>query len=285
MSQISAKAVNELRQRTDMPLMKCKAALEKAAGDIEKAILVLREEGGKFMASDKGARETAEGRIAAFSDNTNKVGAIVEVRCESPSVVKNDRFIAMGQDIARQVAEKNPANVDELLKQPLVGEPGRTVQDRIADVVGVIRENMRVARFARVEGMSGSYTHHDGSLGVLIQVTGEGTPDEGLLRDLAAHIAAFSPTYAKSSEVPSDVVARERDLAKKQTEEQAAGKPANIIEKIAEGKYQTWLAENVFVEQPAANQIKYGKKTVGQLLKEHKLDVVKFIRFKVGEKA
>src|SRR5205085_10292275 len=103
MSQISAAAVKELRDRTDMPMMKCKAALEKAGGDMEKAILVLREEGGKFLSSDKGARETAEGRIALYSDLDKKVGAIVEIRCESPSVVKNDRFIALGTDIAKHV--------------------------------------------------------------------------------------------------------------------------------------------------------------------------------------
>lgn len=284
MSQISAKAVNDLRQRTDMPLMKCKAALEKAGGDVEKAIMILREEGGKFMASDKGARETAEGRIAAYSDNAKKVGAIVEIRCESPSVVKNDLYIALGNDIAKHVAEKNPANVEELLKQPFVGDASKTVFDRIADVVGVIRENMKVERFARFEGLTGNYTHHDGTLGVLIHVAGEGTPDAAMLRDLGAHIAALAPKFLKADEVPADVVTREREFAKKQTEEQAAGKPATIIEKIAEGKFATWLAENVFVDQMVANQIKYGKKSVSQLLKEHKLDVLKFNRFKVGEK-
>src|SRR3954469_16984448 len=100
MSQISAAAVKELRDRTDMPMMKCKAALEKAGGDMEKAVLILREEGGKFLSSDKGARETAEGRIAAYCDLVGKVGAIVEIRCESPSVVKNERFVALGNDFA-----------------------------------------------------------------------------------------------------------------------------------------------------------------------------------------
>ena len=97
MSQISAAAVKALRDRTDMPMMKCKAALEKAGGDMDKAILILREEGGKFLASDKGARETAEGRIGAFSDHKT-AGALVELRCESPSVVKNDKFVDLHED-------------------------------------------------------------------------------------------------------------------------------------------------------------------------------------------
>jgi elongation factor Ts len=280
MSQISAAVVKELRDRTDMPMMKCKAALEKAAGDIEKAIYILREEGGKFLASDKGARETAEGRIGAFADGKT-AGAIVELRCESPSVVKNDRFVELANELARQVAAKLPASVDDLLAQKLIAEPARTVKDRIADVVGLIRENMRPARFARLEGITGQYVHHDGTVGVLLQVKGE-SADPALLRDICTHIAALNPTYALASEVAADVAEREKSLAKKQAEEAAAGKPGAVVEKIAEGKYRTWLAENVLVDQPMANQIKYAKKTVGDLLKAAKLEVVKFVRYKVG---
>ncbi len=283
MSQISAAAVKELRDRTDMPMMKCKAALEKAGGDIEKAILVLREEGGKFLASDKGARETAEGRIGAFSDHKT-AGALVELRCESPSVVKNDKFVELANELARQVAMNEPKTVDELLAQKLVADPKRTVQDRIADVVGLIRENMRPARFVRLDGITGEYVHHDGTLGVLVQVKGE-TADPVLLRDICTHIAALSPRFALASEVPADVSEQERALAKKQAEETAAGKPGAVVEKIAEGKYKTWLGENVLVEQQMANQMKYPKKTVGDLLKAAKLEIVRFVRYKVGGQA
>jgi elongation factor Ts len=280
MSQISANAVKELRDRTDMPMMKCKAALEKAGGDIDKAIQVLREEGGKFLASDKGARETAEGRIGAFSDHKT-AGALVELRCESPSVVKNDKFVELSNELARQVAMNKPAGVEELLAQKLIADPKRTVQDRIADVVGLIRENMRPARFVRLDGITGEYVHHDGTIGVLVQVKGE-SADPVLLRDICTHVAALNPQYATATDLSAEVVEREKALAKKQTEETAAGKPANVIEKIAEGKYKTWLAENVLVEQPMANQMKYPKKTVGELLKAAKLEVVKFVRYKVG---
>lgn len=280
MSQISAATVKELRDRTDMPMMKCKAALEKAGGDIEKAILILREEGGKFLASDKGARETAEGRIGAFSDHKT-AGALVELRCESPSVVKNERFVALANELAKQVAATNPATVDELLAQKSVSDSSKTMKDRVAEVVGLIRENMKPARFVRLEGITGEYVHHDGTVGVLIQVKGE-SADPVLLRDICTHIAALNPAYAVASEVSAEVAEREKALAKKQTEEQAAGKPANIIEKIAEGKYKTWLAENVLVDQPMANQMKYPKKTVGELLKAAKLEVVRFVRYKVG---
>jgi elongation factor Ts len=206
---------------------------------------------------------------------------LVELRCESPTVVKNDRFIALSNDLAKQVALKKPASVDELLTQKLADDPARTVQERIAEVVGLIRENMRPARFARLEGITGEYVHHDGTLGVLIQVKGEAA-DPVLLRDICAHIAALNPAYAVASEVPADVSERERALAKKQAEETAAGKPGAVAEKIAEGKYKTWLGENVLVDQPMANQMKYAKKSVGDLLKAAKLEVVKFVRYKVG---
>ena len=276
MSAISAAAVKALRDRTDMPMMTCKAALTKAGGDVEKAILILREEGQKFK-DRKGDRGTAEGRVGAFADLAAKVGAIVELRCESPSVVKNERFVALANDLAKQVALKNPADVAALLKQPVHGEAGRTAEDRIHDVVGLIRESMQVARYARLQGLCGEYVHHDGTIGVLLQVKGADTADPALLRDVCAHVAALQPAYALPSEVPADVAEREQALAKQQAQDQSAGKPANVVEKIAEGKYRTWLGE-----QPIANQMKYGKKTVGELLKAAKLEVVKFVRYKVG---
>ena len=282
MADISAAAVKELRDRTDMPMMKCKAALEKAGGDLEKAILILREEGGKFLASDKGARETAEGRIGAWTDGKT-VGGMVELRCESPSVVKNDKFIALANDLAKQVALRNPKTVEELLSQAFIDDPGRSVQDRLADVVGLIRENMRPARFVRRAGITGEYVHHDGATGVLLSVKGEGS-DPALLRDICTHIAALRPGYATADALSKEVVEREKTLARQQAEEQAVGKPANIVEKIAEGKYKTWLSENVLVDQPIANQMKYGKKTVGDLLKAAKFEVIDFVRYKVGEK-
>jgi elongation factor Ts len=143
---------------------------------------------------------------------------------------------------------------------------------------------MRPARFARLDSITGVYVHHDGAVGVLLQVKGDAA-DPVLLRDVCTHIAALQPTYARADEVPADVIERERDLARKQTLEQAAGKPANVIEKIAEGKFKTWLSESVLVDQLIANQVKYAKKTVGDLLKAANVEVVKFVRFKVGDKS
>jgi elongation factor Ts len=281
MSQISAAAVRALRDRTDMPMMDCKTALTEANGDMDKAVQLLREKGKNFIIK-KGDREAAEGRIGTFVDNAAKLAGIVELRCETPSVVKNDLFVKLANEIAKQLAHHGATDVASLVAQPSVEDAKLTVQDRINEVVGLIRENMKPARFAQAKNLAGDYVHHDGTIGVLIEVTGE-RADPTLLRDIAAHVAAMNPQYAKPDEVPADIVAREREFAKQQAEQQAAGKPANIIEKIAEGKLKTWFAENTLIEQPMANAIKYDKKTVGQLLKSAGLELVKFTRFKVGE--
>jgi elongation factor Ts len=284
MSQVSAKDVMKLRDRTDMPMMDCKTALTEAAGDIEKAVGILKAKGQKFI-DKKGDRETAEGRIGTFVDDLAKIGGIVELRCESPSVVKNDRFIKLANDIAKQVAVKNPATVDELMAQPFVDDPSQAIKDRIAEVVGLIRENMKVARFARTTGPSGEYVHHDGSVGVLFAAQGEKT-DRQLLRDVCMHITAVVPTPAatRREDVAADVIAKEKEAIKAQMaiDPKNVGKPANILEKIAEGKLNSWYKDNVLVEQPF---VKDDSKTVGQVLKAGGFEAVRFVRFKIGEKS
>lgn len=281
MSQISAAAVKELREKTNLPMMDCKKALEEAQGDMDKAIQILRER-NKNVAVKRGERETAEGRIAAYIDAANQVGAIVELRCESPMVTKSEHFIQLGNDLAKQIAEKNPGTVDELLAQPFVGTAGKAVRERIEDAIGLIRENMRVARFTRLTGQLGEYIHHDGTLGVLLQVEGS-QADTTLLRDISTHVAALNPLYLTPDDVPADIAEREKALAKQQAAETSQGKPANIIEKIAEGRFRTWLEETVLTQQPIANQMKYGKKSVGELAKGAGVKISRFVRYKVGE--
>jgi elongation factor Ts len=282
MSAISADAVKKLRDMTSLPMMECKAALTEAAGDMDKAIQLLREKSAKVSVK-RADREAAEGRIAAFIDDNARIGAIVEIRCESPMVVKSEHFIALGNDIAQQVALKNPATLDALLAQPYYADAKKTVKQRIEEAIGLIRENMKAARFARLEGILGEYVHHDGSIGVMIQATGEKS-NRQLLRDVCMHITASNPPPAatRREEVPADVVAKEREIAKAQiaADPKNAGKPANILDKIAEGKLGAWYKDNVLVEQPF---VKDPTKTVGQVLKSAGLEAAKFVRFKVGE--
>jgi elongation factor Ts len=276
--EIAATDVKKLRDRTGMPFGKCKEALVKANGDLEKAVDELRKTNKD--AQDKfGSRETAEGRIGVYIDPAAKVGAIVEVRCESAPVVKSELFVKLAYDLAKQVALKEATTPEALLAQPFVDDPQHTVNDRIGEVVGLIRENMRPARMARMTGLLGSYVHHDGSVGVLLQVEGD-KADPQLLRDVCMHITAKNPMAAVREQVPADKVAKETEIARAQAAEQGKGKPANIIDKIAEGKLRTWFAENVLAEQPF---VKDDSKTVGDLLKAHGLKLVRFVRYRVGE--
>ena len=275
--EISAALVKELRDRTNLPMMECKKALIQANGDIEKAIDYLRTT-FKNVAVSRGGRETAEGRIAAFVAPDMKSAALVEMRCESPPVVKAEAFVKLSNDIATQIAGKEPASVDALLAEPYAAEKGKTVGDRINDAIGLLRENMKPARFKRLSGgLIGSYCHHDGSVGVLVQVEGA-SADAQLLRDVCMHITAKNPVSARREDVPADIVAKEKEIATAQAA--ATGKPANIAEKIAEGKLKTWFAENVLVEQPF---VKEESKSVGDLLKAAGLTMKGFVRFKVGE--
>jgi elongation factor Ts len=280
MSQISAVAVKTLRDRTNAPMMDCKAALVEANGDMEKAVEILRKK-SKDIQDKKGARETAEGRIVVYVEPTKQVGAILEMRCESAPVAKSEHFVSLANDLVRQVALENPASVEALSAQPLVDDRKKTVNDRVADVIGLIRENMKPQRFTRLTGQLGSYVHHDGTVGVLIQVEGQ-QADAQLLRDVCMHITAKNPAAARREDVSQETLDKEKEIALSQmkTDPKNANKPANILEKIVEGKMKAWFAENVLLEQPF---VKDDSKSVGQLLQGAGVKLLRYVRYKVGE--
>jgi elongation factor Ts len=278
MSTISAAAVKKLRDRTNAPMMDCKAALTESQGDMDKAIEILRKKNSAIQAKN-GDRETAEGRIATYFDPAQQVGAIVEVRCESAPVAKSKEFVQLANEIAKQVALKGATTVDALLAQPFVDDAKKTVQGHIGEVVGLIRENMKPARMTRLTGQLGSYTHHDGSVGVLLQVEGA-KADPQLLRDVCMHITAKNPVSMRREDVPQEIIAKEKEIAR--TQALATGKPEKIVAMIAEGKMKTWFAENVLLEQPF---VKDDSKTVGDLLKGAGLTLIRYVRYKVGELA
>ena len=275
---ISAADVMKLRNMTNAPMMDCKAALAECGGDMDKAVEHLRKK-NKDIQAKKGERETAEGRIATYVDLDKKIGAIIELRC----VAKTDGFIKLANDLAKHVATQKPANVEQLLKQAFLGDAKKTVHDRIGEAVGLLRENMKPARFARLEGLLGSYIHHDGTVGVLLQAEGA-KADAQVLRDVCVHITAMNPLAVRREDVPADVVAKEKEIALSQlaADPKNKNKPANIMEKIIEGKLKTWFAENVLVDQIYVKD-EAKSKTVGELLKAAGLTPVKFVRYKVGE--
>ncbi len=283
MSTITAAAVSELRKKTDQPLMDCKSALTEAGGDMEKAVLILRSRNAK-VGTKREANEVAEGRVGVFIDAAKAEAGIVEMRCESAPSAKSDQFIKLANDVAKHVAGTAAADVPALMAQP---HAGGTVKERVDEVVGLIREKMIVQRFARLTGgVFGQYVHHDGTVGVLLHCTGTGGSDE-VLRDVCAHVAALNPQYLSPAEVPADLVTKEKTLMMQQIQgdEKNASKPANIIEKIAEGKLKTWMSEITLTEQPMANTAKYPGQTVGQVLTKQGLKPAQFIRYKVGATA
>jgi len=282
--EISALQVKQLRDRTGMPFGDCKAALVATGGDMEKAVEQLRKT-HKDAVVKRAGRETAEGRIGVYIDDANQVGGIIEVRCESAPVAKGEQFVQLANDLARQVALKGATSPEELLAQPLVDDPSRTVQDRISEVVGLIRENMKPARMARLTGLLGSYVHHDGTVGVLLQVEAlrpDAKADPQLLRDVCMHITARNPLAALREHVPQEQIDKEKEIAQAQiaADPKNQGKPANILQRIAEGKMKTWFEDNVLVDQPF---VKDDSKSIGELLRAAGFKLVRFVRYKVGE--
>jgi len=260
--------------------MDCKRALTEANGDLDKAVDILRLR-GKGVTAKREGNETAEGRVGVFIDPANAVGAILEFRCESAPTAKNDRVLALVEDLAQVVADTNPTDVADLLTKPF---GAATAGDRLTDVVSVIREKMIVQRFQRLSGgVFGKYVHHDGTVTAMLQCEGPAGQDE-LLRDVCAHIAALNPQYMLPMEVPPEVLAKERDIYVQQIKDDPknTGKPATIMDKIAEGKVKSWLSETVLTEQPMANTAKYPGTTVGAALTKAGLKPTKFVRYKVG---
>ena len=277
MAAITAQAVKELRDLTDLPMMDVKKALVDADGDQTRAIELLRERSKKFMLK-RLENATSEGLIRVATSADGSSGAMVEVQCESAPVAKADDFVFLIDQLVKQLlAGPGAATPDELLVQPAPDRPGTKLGELLDEVVGKIREKMVVARVLRVEGPVGGYAHHDGKTGVLFQATGEkkGVP---VLKDVAMHIAALKPLVTHPEELQADLVAAER--ARLTADAAASGKPANIVEKIVEGRMKTYFAENgVLAFQLFA---KDDSKTVSQALAESGLKAAGFTRWILG---
>ena len=275
MAEITASMVKELREKTDAPMMECKKALTEAAGDLTKAEEILRVRLGN-KASKAAGRVAAEGVVAVFIAPDAKLGAIIEVNCETDFVAKNEDFLALARNLATLVAEKAPADVAALSALPLGGS---TVEQVRTALVGKIGENMSIRRFARLQarGRLQSYVHGGAKIGVLIDVTGG---DETLAKDLAMHIAASKPVALSKDEVSAELIQRERDIAQQKALE--SGKPANIAEKMVEGSVQKFLKEVTLLGQPFVKD-ETGKTTVEQLLKSKGASVSRFVLYVVGE--
>jgi elongation factor Ts len=285
---ISAAEVKKLRDLTGAGMMDCKSALEEAKGNIEDAITILRKK-GLASAAKKAGRAANEGLIGHKVSADHSSGILVEVNCESDFVSATDDFKQLIANVIAEIEKAGDKANDEWLK-----DPNGPVHQMVAAVIGKLGENMLVPRFVRYSGGGyvGQYIHLGGKIGVMVEFGGV-TPaiaarDEftGLVREIAMQIAAASPTYAARADVPGDLLDKERAIYRSQME--SSGKPANVIDKIVEGKLGAFYSTVVLPDQPS---IREPKNTVNQVIAEANkalgasVNVTRFARLKVGEAA
>ena len=278
MAAITAELVKSLRDKTNAGMMECKGALNEAGGDLEKAEIILRKK-GTIKADKKADRATKEGIVYALVDKATGVGVLGEVNCETDFVAKHDNFKAFVHELCSRVAKSANFSTEE----PEVVE---FIKVKIAE----LGENIVFRRFVRYEGGKdshlGSYIHLAGRVGVLIEATADKAVAEKeefqvLLKDLCLHIAASSPRSVHRDEVSADTVAKEREIAA----EQVKGKPANVVEKIVDGKMNKFYADNCLLEQPF---VKNPDQTVTDLIKTKikelggDIAIKRFTRYAVG---
>ena len=273
---VTASLVKELREKTGAGMMDCKKVLTETDGDMEKAIELLRER-GLAKAAKKSGRIAAEGLVEAYISENGKIGAVVEVNSETDFVAKNEDFKTFVENVAKQVVEKNPKDVEELLAQESIEVPGKTVNEVLVDKIATIGENMNIRRFARFEsdGLVEKYIHGDGKIAVLVNMS-KGNSE--VAKDVCMQIAAARPEYLNEQSVPTDRLEKEKEILKAQTMNE--GKPEAIAEKIVQGRIGKFFSEVCLVDQAF---VKNPDIKVSQLLKENDSEIVEFARFEKGE--
>lgn len=270
MAEISAAQVRALREKTDLPMMECKAALIEANGDEQKAIELLQKK-AKGKLETKAHRETAEGRIGTYISPDGKSGALVELRCETPPVAKNELFAELSNQIAQQVAagaEATPS-AEDILAARWVGDASKAVKDLMEGVFAKIKENMKLVRCRRTTGEHlVGYVHFDGSIGVMVALD-KAPADPQVGKDLCMHIAFAKPLGIASKDVPADEIEKVRNMAAEVA--RSEGKPEKIIDKIVEGKVAAFFKDKVLLEQ---EHVKVPKTSVAQVLKNAGVNAV-----------
>ena len=286
---ISAKDVMELRKQTDCGMMECKKALTEADGNFEKAIEILRER-GLATAAKKAGRIAAEGMVYADYCPECKVGVVIEVNAETDFVAKNDKFVDFVKKATKVIMEQNPADVEALMNCKMGDE---TVDQALKELILVIKENIKVRRFVRYEGVCSAYVHGGGTHGILVNfetTNGIEAKDEFVAygKDIAMQVAAANPGYVDEASVPAEVVAKEKEIMLVQMagDPKTANKPEAVKQKMIEGKIKKFFKENCLVDQEF---VKDGDLTVAQYTAKVAKDlggdikIVKFARFQKGE--
>ena len=275
----TAKDVMALREMSGAGMMDCKKALTACEGDMDKAMDYLREK-SLAASAKKAARIAAEGIVSSYVTDDHKVGAIVEVNCETDFVAKTDDFKALVNSVAKLVVEKNPADVDELMALDC-GDG--TVAEMVNRAVAKIGEKITIRRFARMEGqLVDTYIHLGGKIGVIVAAkTADAEKARPAVHDVAMHIAAAKPGVLHRDEVDPADLDKEREILRAQALNDPKPKPANIIEKMVEGRIAKYYKEVCLLEQPF---VKNPDQSIEQMLKEHgDVVLVAFVRFEMGE--
>lgn len=291
--EISASAVKELREKTGAGMMDCKKALAETSGDFEKAIEFLRKK-GMASAAKKAGRATKEGTVFSLTNADGKASVLVEVNCETDFVAKTEQFKKFVTDIATHISIANPANTEALLTQKVISNASKTVDETLKEAVATLGENMMISRFARypmtADTESKSYIHAGGKVGVLVEFkfANKSKASQPAFQEFAhnvsMHIAAAMPQFVNPTEVPADVIAKEKEIAIAQMA--ATNKPQAVLEKIAEGKInkffeETCLIKQAYVKDPGKTIEAYAKETSAAL--GEPITITRFARFVLGE--
>ena len=274
--EFTAKDVMTLRERSGAGMMDCKKALKECDGDMEKAMDYLREK-SLAASAKKALRIAAEGIVDCFVCDGCKVGVIVEVNCETDFVAKTDAFKELVANIAKQIAKKAPATVEELMAQTYVNDEAMTIENLINTSVAKIGEKITIRRFERIEGVCDSYVHMGGKIGVLLQVSDKA--ETAAVHDVAMQIAAAKPTCISRADCDQAELDHEREVLRAQAMNEPKPKPAAIIEKMVEGRIEKYYKEVCLLEQPF---VKNQDESVRAMI-NGRFDVIKFVRYEMGE--
>ena len=273
---VTAAQVKELREKTGAGMMECKKVLAETDGNEEKAIELLKER-GVLKAEKKSGRIAAEGLVNTYISDDKKVGAIVEVNCETDFVSRGDDFKAFVASIAKQVATQDPKDVEDLLAQKYIEDESITVQEALTNLIAKIGENMSIRRFNRyeTEGALTGYLHNEGAIGVLVDLSAD---DEELGQDICLQITAGKPEFLNEDDVPADRVEKEKEILKAQVINE--GRPENVAEKIVMGRLGKFYGEYCLVDQEF---VKDSSQLVKDVLKSKGVTINRFARLERGE--
>ncbi len=270
---ITAAQVKELREMTGAGMMDCKKALTECDGDMDKAVDFLREK-GLAQAAKKAGRIAAEGLVGSYVSEDAKTGVIVEVNCETDFVAKTDEFKDLVNTLAAHIAATKPADVEALTASELNGQ---TVAALITEKIAKIGENISLRRFVcyETDGMVASYIHAGGKIVTLVDMKGG---DAELAKDIAMQVAAANPSYLDRTQVPAAELEHEKQVLTEQARNE--GKPEKIIEKMVGGRIEKYYKEVCLVDQA---YIKGDDENISSLLKKANAEVVRFVRYEMGE--